>query len=238
MYKIKKSFKNKYSESCEKIVSPLNKDEYLLSEKKSLYERFSDFFYNVLFEKAEMNTIKYGKIENVETILSPDKTIVTIFEIGKQKYITDSVMCDKKADDIVEFYTNNKQESDFGFAYRAIILNKKSARKVVRKKVINKLASYFFDGLAFFTFYLMFKIFQTHGFAFLSFFYCWLMTSFTVMAEAVAELFRNRARAYDFDEKDKLRIKQYKNKSHTESFLNINEINRVIQPVKEKHKVS
>lgn len=238
MYKLKKVFKNKYGETCEKIVSALDKDECLLNEKKSLYENFSDLFYNVLFENAEMNTIKYGKIEKVETILGPDKTIVTIFEIGKQKYITDSVMCDKKADDIVEFYTNNKQESDFGFAYRAIILNKKSARKVIRKKMINKLASYFFDVLVFFTFYLMFKIFQTHGFVFLSFFYCWLMTSVTVMAEAIAELFRNRARAYDFDEKDKLRIKQYKNKSHTKSFLNINEIDRVFQPVKEKHKVS
>lgn len=143
IYKVSKNFKNKNGESCQKIISTLDRKDYKQPNKISLYDKASILLYNFL-NGPQKNKISSGIITNIEQVVDHNKTISTIFEIDNKKYVTASIMDNKKIGDNIEFYTNSNQESHFNFAERAIILDKSSAKKIRNNKTINKIGGCFF----------------------------------------------------------------------------------------------
>ena len=208
IYKVSKNFKNRNGESCQKIISTLDLKDYKQPNKIGLYDKASILLYN-LFNSPQKNKINSGIITNIEQVVDHNKTISTIFEIDNKRYVTASIMDNKKIGDNIEFYTNGNQESYFNFAERVIILDKSSAKKIRNKKTINKIGGYFFIFLTFSIFLLMGKIFSYHGFSFSSFFYCWLMTSFIPITLGLSISLLEKGTSYYFNDKDQKIIKEY-----------------------------
>lgn len=208
IYKVSKNFKNKNGESCQKIISTLDLKDYKKPNRISLYEKASILLCN-LFNGPQKNKIRTGIITNIEQVVDHKKTISTIFEIDNKRYVTASIMDNKKIGDNIEFYTNSNQESYFNFAERVIILDKSSAKKIRNNKTINKIGGYFFVFLTLSIFFLMGKIFSYHGFSFLSFFYCWLMTSFIPITLGLSTSLLGKGKSYYFNDKDQKIIKEY-----------------------------
>lgn len=208
IYKVSKNFKNRNGESCQKIISTLDINDYKSSNKIGFCEKASILLYN-LFNSTPKNKIRSGIIINIEKVVDYNKTISTIFEVDNKKYVTASIMENKKIRDNIEFYTNGNQESYFNFAERVIILDKSSAKKIRNNKTINKIGGYFFIFLTLFIFFLMGKIFSYHGFSFLSFFYCWLMTSFIPITLGLSISLLEKGTSYYFNDKDQKIIKEY-----------------------------
>lgn len=208
IYKVSKNFKNRNGESCQKIISTLDINDYKSSNKIGFCEKASILLYN-LFNSTPKNKIRSGIIINIEKVVDYNKTISTILEVDNKKYVTASIMNNKKIGDNVEFYTNGNQESYFNFAERVIILDKSSAKKIRNNKTINKIGGYFFIFLTLFIFFLMSKIFSYHGLSFLSFFYCWLMTSFIPITLGLSISLLEKGTSYYFNDKDQKIIKEY-----------------------------
>lgn len=208
IYKVSKNFKNRNGESCQKIISTLDINDYKSSNKIGFCEKASILLYN-LFNSTPKNKIRSGIIINIEKVVDYNKTISTIFEVDNKKYVTASIMENKKIGDNIEFYTNGNQESYFNFAERVIILDKSSAKKIRNNKTINKIGGYFFIFLTLFIFFLMSKIFSYHGLSFLSFFYCWLMTSFIPITLGLSISLLEKGTSYYFNDKDQKIIKEY-----------------------------
>lgn len=220
IYKVSKNFKNKNGESCQKIISTLDRKDYKQPNKISLYDKASILLYNFL-NGPQKNKISSGIITNIEQVVDHNKTISTIFEIDNKKYVTASIMDNKKIGDNIEFYTNSNQESHFNFAERAIILDKSSAKKIRNNKVLNKITGYFFVFLTLSIFFLIGKIFSYHGFSFLSFFYCWLMTSFIPITLGLSISLLEKGTSYYFNDRDQKIIKEYIKGNKIEATSNI-----------------
>jgi len=208
IYKVSKNFKNKNGESCQKIISTLDLKDYKQTKRINLYDKASILLYN-LFNSPQKNKIRTGIITNIEQVVDHNKIISTIFEIDNKRYVTASIMDNKKIGDNIEFYTNSNQESYFNFAERVIILDKSSAKKIRNNKALNKIAGYFFLFLTLSIFFLMGKIFSYHGFSFLSFFYCWLMTSFIPITLGLSISLLEKGTSYYFNDRDQKIIKEY-----------------------------
>lgn len=208
IYKVSKNFKNKNGESCQKIISTLDINDHKSSRKIGFCEEASILLYN-LFNGPQKNKIRTGIITNIEQVVDHKKTILTIFEIDNKRYVTASIMDNKKIGDNIEFYTNSNQESYFNFAERVIILDKSSAKKIRNNKALNKITGYFFVFLTLSIFFLMGKIFFYHGFSFLSFFYCWLMTSFIPITLGLSISLLEKGTSYYFNDRDQKIIKEY-----------------------------
>lgn len=219
IYKVSKNFKNKNGESCQKIISTLDLKDYKQPNRISLYGKASILLYN-LFNGPQKNKISSGIITNIEQVVDHNKTISTIFEIDNKRYVTASIMDNKKIGDNIEFYTNGNQESYFNFAERVIILDKSSAKKIRNKKTINKIGGYFFVFLTFSIFLLMGKIFSYYGFSFLSFFYCWLMTSFIPITLGLSITLLEKGTSYYFNDRDQKILKEYITSNKRESMSN------------------
>lgn len=220
IYKVSKNFKNRNGESCQKIISTLDLKDYKLSNRIGVYDKASILLYN-LFNGPQKNKISSGIITNIEQVVDHNKTISTIFEIGNRKYVTASIMDNKKIGDNIEFYyKNGNQESYFNFAERVIILDKSSAKKIRNKKTINKIGGYFFIFLTFSIFLLMGKIFSYHGLSFLSFFYCWLITSFIPITLGISISLLEKGTSYYFNDRDQKIIKEYITGNKRESMSN------------------
>lgn len=208
IYKVSKNFKNKNGESCQKIISTLDINDHKSSRKIGFCEEASILLYN-LFDGPQKNKIRTGIITNIEQVVDHKKTILTIFEIDNKRYVTASIMDNKKIGDNIGFYTNSNQESYFNFAERVIILDKSSAKKIRNNKALNKITGYFFVFLTLSIFFLMGKIFSYHGFSFLSFFYCWLMTSFIPITLGLSISLLEKGTSYYFNDRDQKIIKEY-----------------------------
>lgn len=208
IYQVSKNFKNKNGENCQKIISTLDLKDDKKPNRTSLYDKASILLYN-LFNGPQKNKISSGIITNIEQVIDYNKTISTIFEIDNKKYVTASIMDNKKIGDNIEFYINGNQESYFNFAERAIILDKSSAKKIRNNKTINKIGGCFFVFLTLSILFLMGKIFSYHGFSFLSFFYCWLMTSFIPITLGLSTSLLEKGALYYFNNKDQKIIKEY-----------------------------
>lgn len=220
IYQVSKNFKNKNGESCQKIISTLDLKDYKKPNRISLYEKASILLYN-LFNGPQKNKIRAGIITNIEQVVDHNKIISTIFEIDNKRYVTASIMDNKKIGDNIEFYTNSNQESYFNFAERVIILDKSSAKKIRNNKALNKITGYFFVFLTLFIFFLMGKIFSYHGFSFLSFFYCWLMTSFIPITLGLSISLLEKGTSYYFNDRDQKIIKEYIKGNKIEATSNI-----------------
>ncbi|EPP7233615.1 hypothetical protein ACTOJ1_000521 [Shigella flexneri] len=220
IYKVSKNFKNKNGESCQKIISTLDINDHKSSRKIGFCEKASILLYN-LFNGPQKNKIRTGIITNIEQVVDHNKIISTIFEIDNKRYVTASMMDNKKIGDNIEFYTNSNQESYFNFAERVIILDKSSAKKIRNNKALNKITGYFFVFLTLFIFFLMGKIFSYHGFSFLSFFYCWLMTSFIPITLGLSISLLEKGTSYYFNDRDQKIIKEYIKGNKIEATSNI-----------------